>query len=309
MNIVCKPPRGEIVWLQDSAVRLENDEGKPVLIQGVMTDITDLKQAESHLAQRASQLATLFQFSQDIVATLDLEQVYLAAHRGVENLMPTEAFFISLVNEEEQILQDVYLFDEGKRWPNENTPLSERGITAQVYQTGTSLWIEDDADGTSERYGRELFGTLNDTRSVLIAPLKLREKVIGLISTQHYQPFMYSSDHLQMLETLANQIAVAIDHARLIQSLRLQAVALDAAANAILITDREGMIQWANPAFTKLTGFSIQEAIGKKLPFYVPGTTITRSINNCGTPFAQAKFGKERSPISAKMAVYILKNK
>jgi PAS domain S-box-containing protein len=46
------------------------------------------------------------------------------------------------------------------------------------------------------------------------------------------------------------------------QQLRLQAAAMEAAANAIVITDREGKIQWVNPAFTHMTGYSAEEALG-----------------------------------------------
>jgi PAS domain S-box-containing protein len=45
--------------------------------------------------------------------------------------------------------------------------------------------------------------------------------------------------------------------------LKLQTAALDAAANAIIITDRQGIITWINPAFTRLTGYSFQEAVGQ----------------------------------------------
>ncbi|HWH80384.1 MAG TPA: PAS domain S-box protein, partial [Candidatus Binatus sp.] len=45
--------------------------------------------------------------------------------------------------------------------------------------------------------------------------------------------------------------------------LHVQSAALEAAANAIVITDREGRITWVNPAFSKLTGYSAQEAIGQ----------------------------------------------
>jgi PAS domain S-box-containing protein len=38
--------------------------------------------------------------------------------------------------------------------------------------------------------------------------------------------------------------------------------ALTAAANAIMITNRDGKIEWVNPAFTKLTGYSAEEAVG-----------------------------------------------
>jgi len=47
-------------------------------------------------------------------------------------------------------------------------------------------------------------------------------------------------------------------------SLRLQSSALEAAANAIVITDRKGTIEWANAAFTSYTGYSLEDALGKK---------------------------------------------
>jgi PAS domain S-box-containing protein len=46
------------------------------------------------------------------------------------------------------------------------------------------------------------------------------------------------------------------------EQLRLQATALHAAANAIVITDTSGAILWVNPAFTTLTGYSSDEVIG-----------------------------------------------
>ena len=45
---------------------------------------------------------------------------------------------------------------------------------------------------------------------------------------------------------------------------RLQTVALESAANGIVITDRAGVILWVNPAFTRLTGYTAAEAVGQK---------------------------------------------
>jgi PAS domain S-box-containing protein len=47
------------------------------------------------------------------------------------------------------------------------------------------------------------------------------------------------------------------------KSMRLQSVALEAAANAILITDHNGQIEWVNPAFTRSTGYTLAESLGK----------------------------------------------
>ena len=43
----------------------------------------------------------------------------------------------------------------------------------------------------------------------------------------------------------------------------LQSTALKAAANSVVITDIKGIIQWVNPAFTKLTGYEPNELVGK----------------------------------------------
>ncbi len=53
------------------------------------------------------------------------------------------------------------------------------------------------------------------------------------------------------------------DRKRADTALRLQAAALYAAADAIVITDAAGVIEWVNPAFTRLTGYTAEEAVGK----------------------------------------------
>ncbi|MDW8321623.1 MAG: PAS domain S-box protein, partial [Armatimonadota bacterium] len=50
---------------------------------------------------------------------------------------------------------------------------------------------------------------------------------------------------------------------RALQQLHLHARAMEMAANSIVITDRNGTIQWVNPAFTAMTGYTCEEAIGQ----------------------------------------------
>jgi two-component system cell cycle sensor histidine kinase/response regulator CckA len=50
-----------------------------------------------------------------------------------------------------------------------------------------------------------------------------------------------------------------------IEQLRLQSIALNTAANAIVITDRNGIIIWANRAFEKLTGYTPSEFLNNKI--------------------------------------------
>ena len=60
-------------------------------------------------------------------------------------------------------------------------------------------------------------------------------------------------------------------HGRAQHLLRLQHAALESAANGVLITDRSGVIQWANPAFCQMTGYATDEVVGRDLSFLKSG--------------------------------------
>lgn len=47
------------------------------------------------------------------------------------------------------------------------------------------------------------------------------------------------------------------------QDVLLQSTALKSAANAVIITDHEGIVQWVNPAFTRLSHYDLSESVGK----------------------------------------------
>ncbi|MBI2939527.1 MAG: response regulator [Chloroflexi bacterium] len=49
------------------------------------------------------------------------------------------------------------------------------------------------------------------------------------------------------------------------QQLRLRLGAMEAAANAIVILDRDCVVQWVNPSFTRLTGYSAEEVVGQPI--------------------------------------------
>lgn len=55
-------------------------------------------------------------------------------------------------------------------------------------------------------------------------------------------------------------------------TLRLQSAALEAADNAMILTDVDGNIQWVNAAFTRLTGYESVEVIGKNPRILSSGT-------------------------------------
>lgn len=71
------------------------------------------------------------------------------------------------------------------------------------------------------------------------------------------QNFSYKGRSARMI--LVNDRSDYVNH---MNQLKLLKSALEASANTIIITDSTGIIEWVNPAFTKLTGYTPEEASG-----------------------------------------------
>ena len=71
--------------------------------------------------------------------------------------------------------------------------------------------------------------------------------------------------------------------------LLLQAAALQAAANSIVITDKHGTILWTNPAFSRLTGYSADEVLGKNPRLLSSGTHESTFYKNMWTEICSGK--------------------
>ena len=74
--------------------------------------------------------------------------------------------------------------------------------------------------------------------------------------------------------------------------LNVQTSALTAAANGIIITGRDGRIEWVNPAFTKLTGYSAEEVDWPEPPPAEFRRAFARpSMPTCGAAWSPAMSG------------------
>ncbi len=93
----------------------------------------------------------------------------------------------------------------------------------------------------------------------------LEFEVVGLRGTPrwletHAVPLRDKNGDVEALLGVTRDVT---DRRRSDAELQLQSSALNAAADAIVITDRGGTIQWVNSAFVALTGYSADEAVGR----------------------------------------------
>lgn len=171
----------------------------------------DLYQSTLSTAQR---LATLNEVSAQIGASLNTEEIYKAVHAATARLMPVDAFVIALLDEEQESIEGAYIFDSGQRITGVRLPLGQ-GLSGQVIATGEtilSMRPADLADRPSVLVGNEEI----EPNSIVAVPMIVSGgKVIGAMSAQSYNFNAYSADDLQVLSTLANQAAVAVQNGRL----------------------------------------------------------------------------------------------
>ncbi|MFV1948836.1 MAG: PAS domain S-box protein [Anaerolineales bacterium] len=107
-------------------------------------------------------------------------------------------------------------------------------------------------------------------RSGFSIRLDYANKIYGLLTVSIPAFIMDTKEEQDLFTKIGADIGFALhnievdekskkDEAQLI----LQSLALESAANAIVIADAEGLIQWVNPAFSTLTGYSHEEALGR----------------------------------------------
>jgi len=164
----------------------------------------------------AERRSILHQASKEIARTSqDPEQVYSAVHKAATQLMPADAFAITLFDEAKQEINGVYLIASGERHPSYVFHVGQ-GISGDVINSGKSILISD-FQNSSQGTAPFTFSDGRKTRSVLAVPMRAGERIIGMISAQSYQPNIYTSDDEVLLEMLAAHAGAAIENARLFE--------------------------------------------------------------------------------------------
>lgn len=208
-----------------------SDERLLSILAGQLATAIDRLKAEAAERRRADQLAILYQASQDIVASLEPQQIYSAVHRAASGLMSCDAFVITILDEAAQEIDPVYLVDRDQMIQAARIP-SHRGLSGYVIATGKSLHIG--SPDQLKDIDAEWAGETGETRSILAVPITLGGKVFGMLSAQSYLPDAYSPDDLTSLWMLANQVGIALSNARLFEETRRRTAHLEALNGIIL---------------------------------------------------------------------------
>ncbi len=100
-------------------------------------------------------------------------------------------------------------------------------------------------------------------------------RTLGNLLVIHTGPMPRLALAESLLPVFANRAAAELERRRTEQRLSLQSAVMESAANAIAVTDPDATIEWVNPAFTRLTGYRLNEAVGKSTRILNSGKQTT----------------------------------
>ena len=216
---------GTSVWSENTFSLIRDENGAPVYILGIGRDITQRKHAEDKLRQRLTELEVLYEsglniarlqepheIAQRIIDTLGQKMswhhVAIRAYDPETQRLRLLAFSQPDLNQDE-LHQEIERLDQA-------VSTIDQGLSGWVIQQGKSLRIGN--VHANERFAQ----TYPGIRSGLYAPIKMGERILGVIAVENTHEDAFTAEDERLLTTLAAQAAIGIENARLYQNAQIE---------------------------------------------------------------------------------------
>ncbi len=173
----------------------------------------------------AEHMALLNRIARAASATLNMHNLLEITYHEIITAVPSDSFFVALYDRNTDQLEFRIRVDRDVHEPPQQRPLGD-SLTSYVIKNKKSLLIHDYEQEKDNLPKMSLWGTGQPSRAWLGVPMMVGAEVVGLISVQSYAPNTYGERDLELLRTIADTIAVAIENARLYEAEKQRAARL-----------------------------------------------------------------------------------
>ncbi len=177
-----------------------------------------LRQAKEAAEYRAGELATINRISEIGSRSLNLEEILQSVCEELTSIFDVRNAGITLLNPEQDGLEIVAFHSID---PEEESvlgvvlPLEGSTAIQGVLKTKKTIVIQDAQSDPGKKSGQDL-SRERGTKSIMIVPLLARGRVIGTIGMPAIEDrYVFLDSEIELAETLASQIAAAVENARL----------------------------------------------------------------------------------------------
>jgi DNA-binding response OmpR family regulator len=184
--------------------------------------------AQLALRRRSYELALLNRVGQDLTATHDLQRIAEKIQQAVTEIVDATGTSVWLRDQQQEewlICQAAFQHESDECWTDLRVQVGQ-GVAGWVAQTGQSTLITDASDDPRFFSGIDQ-QTGFCTHSLLAVPLRIRDRVIGVLEVVNKLNGEFDMKDLELVETIAASAAIAVDNTWLLEALHQHAVELE----------------------------------------------------------------------------------
>jgi sigma-B regulation protein RsbU (phosphoserine phosphatase) len=186
------------------------------LVASRIASVIENAQLYTRTTRQARILLLLNEIARELSSILNVDELLSRVAELLRKLIDYQMFSILLLDSSGEKLQHRFSL----RF-HENTPLKRevslgQGIIGHAAQTGQAILVPD--VNKDSRY----VAANPETQSELAVPLIYKDKVIGVLDLEHTRRGFFTDDHRRTMMTLAAQVAIAIENARLYEEIARQ---------------------------------------------------------------------------------------
>ncbi len=147
-----------------------------------------------------------------------------------------------------------------------------KGIMGRVARTGQAALVEDC------RLDPDFIGAIDGLVSEVCVPIRNTKQIVGVLNVETRAPHRLTSNDLDLMSTLSEHVGLALERAELYsaveESNQKYHMVVDNINEVIFQVDINGYLTFLNPAWYKLSGYTVDQSLGKHFATFIVPSAI-----------------------------------
>jgi transcriptional regulator with GAF, ATPase, and Fis domain len=162
----------------------------------------------------------LSEMGQQIISSVNFNAIFKNLHENVCRLMNADCFGVRIYHPNTNQIEYRYEMENGEE--QETLMVSMDNIdnfSVWCVTNKKEIFINDNLNEYQKYTSKIVVPTGDMPNSLIFCPMKIGERIVGVITVQSFEKFAYKPLHVDFLKTLGTYTAIALENANLVENL------------------------------------------------------------------------------------------